>query len=453
MRDPVGDLRDIFLSGIKRADPFQMILDNVKRSGNILQVRDPGYDLTFDLDDYKSIFVIGAGKATANMAAAIEAILKDRITEGVISVKYGHTAPLEVISTIQSGHPIPDENGVRAARLIADMASGADADTLVITLISGGGSALMPAPVKAAGIALSLQDKQETTALLLESGATINEVNCIRKHCSAMKGGRLAELIYPASSLNLILSDVVGDDLDAIASGPTTGDPTSFEDAQAVVEKYGLESRLPAAVAKLLKAGLEGLVQDTPSPGSDVFKAVSNILIGTNYQSLITCAASAEKAGYHPVILSSQIIGEARETGKVLYGIAKDVRRRGLLAKKPVCLIAGGETTVTLRGGGKGGRNQEMALSVLEQMSKSPAEADGVFFLSASTDGNDGPTDAAGAFAYADMLDRAAAGGMSVSAYLADNDSYHFFDALGGLLKTGPTNTNVCDIHIFLIKE
>ncbi len=452
MKNAVTDLKAIFNAGVKRVDPYGMIMDNIKLTGSILQVKDPQYDITFDLDEFERVVVIGTGKATANMAKAVEDILGGRISEGLISVKYGHTAPLDIIEILEAGHPIPDENSVLGARRIAGLAREANEKTLVITLISGGGSALMSSPARIGGVELTLEDKQKTTALLLESGATINEINCIRKHCSGIKGGRLAELIYPARSLNIILSDVVGDRLDAIASGPTSPDSTTFREGAEIISKYDLEDKLPSGVSELFKLGLNGGIDDTPGEGSPLFEPVNNVLIGTNYQSLLACSSAAESLGYQSVILSSQIVGEAKEVAKALYGIAKDVKKHGLLKKLPVCLIAGGETTVTLTGGGKGGRNQEIALSVLSQMEKAPEEGRDICFLSASTDGNDGPTDAAGAFAFTSQLDIAREKGLSINAYLKENDSYHFFTKTGYLLKTGPTNTNVCDIHLFLIR-
>ncbi|MFC1858528.1 glycerate kinase [Thermodesulfobacteriota bacterium] len=449
-------LEEIFLAGVERVDPYRLIINHVSLDDARLKIHTEEYQQNVDLATYQKIYVVGAGKATAKMAKAFEDILGARITAGVISVKYGHTDNLKKIKIVEAGHPIPDDNGIRAAREIAALARQADEKTLVISLISGGGSALTPFPYECETgkkkIALSLKEKQETTKILLECGAIINEINCVRKHLSQIKGGRLAQMLYPATSYNFILSDVIGDNLDTIASGPTTFDNTTFQDTQEIVGKYDIKEKLPLKVQETFKLGLAGKIPETPKSGDVVFKRVHNILVGTNLISLKAARKKAESLGYKTVILSSQIIGEAKEVAKVLCGIAKDIKRYELLAKRPVCLIAGGETTVTLIGRGKGGRNQEIALSFLAEIEKNPADTEGIDFLSASTDGNDGPTDAAGAFASNEILESALKENLSVNEYLKNNDSYHFFDKIGYLLKTGPTNTNVCDIHIILIK-
>jgi hydroxypyruvate reductase len=357
---------------------------------------------------------------------------------------------------IEAGHPVPDEQGVLGAEAVEALARRADEKTLVVNLISGGGSAILPAPFQGSGasgsLALSLEDKRGATRVLLGCGATIQEFNCIRKHISALKGGRLAELLHPARSLNLILSDVVGDRLDTIASGLTVADETTFAQALAIVDKYGIEEKLPAAVMDLLRRGAAGEFPETPKPGDPVFASVSNVLLGTNYTALSAAAAKAGELGYSPVVLSSRVVGEAREVARVLAAIAVDASSKALMTKKPACILCGGETTVTLRGEGLGGRNQELALSFLQEIGAAgPAAVKGLYFLSAATDGNDGPTDAAGAFASADILERARQQQLSIPGCLARNDSYHFYEAVGGLLKTGPTNTNVCDLQICLI--
>jgi hydroxypyruvate reductase len=398
---------------------------------------------------------LGAGKATAKMALAMEEILGEWITEGVIAVKYDHVENLQRVQCIEAGHPIPDENGLRASCRIAALARSADEKTLVITLISGGGSALMPLPIESRQngetLSVSLSEKQEVTAILLACGATINEINCLRKHLSLIKGGRLARMIHPAVSLNLILSDVVGDDLDVIASGPTTHDNSTFSDVNAIVDKYGIGDRLPASVRRVFRLGAQGQIPDTPSSGDPVFERVDNLLIGTNFLSLQAAAQKARELGLEAVILSSQIVGEAREVAKVLCGIAKDAQKQNLFGPRPLCIIAGGETTVTLLGKGKGGRNQEMALAFLAEIEKRPETTRGIYFLSASTDGNDGPTDAAGAFACNELLDSAHQKGLFPNPYIKASDAYHFFEGVNGLLKTGPTNTNVCDIQLILL--
>jgi glycerate 2-kinase len=450
------DLESIFRAGVERVNPKELITAGVRLKGEELRVQSESASLAIDLGEFERILVLGAGKASAAMAAGLEQVLGERIQKGVVVVKYGHTEELKRIRLIESGHPVPDEQGVRGAEAVAALARRADEKTLVVNLISGGGSAILPAPFQGQGrggrLALSLEEKRRATQVLLACGATIQEFNCIRKHISALKGGRLAELLYPARSLNLILSDVVGDRLDTIASGLTVADETTFTQALSIVRKYGIEEQLPAGVMELLHRGEAGEFPETPKPGNPVFAAVSNVLLGTNYTALAAAARKAQQLGYAAVVLSSRVVGEAREVARVLAAMALDVRAMELLAKKPACLLCGGETTVTIRGEGLGGRNQELALSFLQEIGAVNADAvEGITFLSGATDGNDGPTDAAGAFASADILERAREQELSIPAYLARNDSYHFYEAVGGLLKTGPTNTNVCDLQVCLI--
>jgi glycerate 2-kinase len=448
-------LSEIFRAGVKRVDPYDLVTGTVSLEGSSLRVKTEDINQSFDLEKTERLVVIGTGKATARMALAMEHILGSRISDGIIVVKYGHTELLETIRCIEAGHPIPDENGVKGAGEILALAEKITEKTLVFTLISGGGSALMPYPckhrMKNRDINFTLKEKQSVTRRLLECGATINEINCIRKHLSGIKGGNLAKAIYPATSVNLILSDVVGDSLDVIASGPTVPDPTGYDDVMSIIDKYGLADKMPQKMMDLVRLGMGGALPETPKPGDPIFNNSTNVLIGTNYLSLKAAAARADSLGYTSVILSSQIIGEAREVAKVLYGIGKDAKKHNLLGSGNLCIIAGGETTVTIRGKGKGGRNQELALALLAEMESSPAEADGIYFLSASTDGNDGPTDAAGAFASPEVLKLAIRAGCRINDYLKDNNAYVFFDRIGQLLKTGPTNTNVCDLQIMLI--
>jgi glycerate 2-kinase len=451
------DLESIFRAGVERVNPRELIRAGLHLEGERLKLQSESADLTIDLAQFERIVVLGAGKASAAMAAGLEQVLGQRINEGVVVVKYGHTAELKRVRLIESGHPVPDEQGVRGAEAVAELARRADEKTLVVNLISGGGSAILPAPFQGQGregpLALSLEEKQRATQVLLACGATIQEFNCIRKHISALKGGRLAALLYPATSLNLILSDVVGDRLDTIASGLTVADETTFAQALSITDKYGIEEQLPAGVMELLRRGAEGEFPETPKPGDPVFDVVTNVLLGTNFTALSAAAQKAEQLGYAPVVLSSRVVGEAREVAKVLAAIALDVKALGFLTEKPACLLCGGETTVTLRGEGLGGRNQELALAFLLEMAAADAKAvEGITFFSGATDGNDGPTDSAGAFACAYILEQARRRGLSIPGFLARNDSYHFYEAVGGLLKTGPTNTNVCDLQICLIR-
>jgi len=444
-------LEAIFRAALASVDPQQLIASRLQLSGSRLTVSSESTPLTIDLDDYDQLLVLGAGKATAAMARGLENLLGPRIGGGLIVVKYGHTAPLTRIETLEAGHPIPDAASLLGARRLAAMATKADSRTLVINLISGGGSALLALPLQVPGLPLSLADKQATTRLLLGCGATIDELNCVRKHLSALKGGGLARLLAPARSLNLILSDVIGDRLDVIASGLCVPDPTTFGDALAVLDRYRLSNRVPGPVLALLRAGASGQIAETPKPGDPVFDASGNFLLGNNRVALQAAAREATARGFKSTIVSSRACGEARELARHLLAAALDFRDRQRPASGPACLLAGGETTVTLRGDGRGGRNQELALAFLTALAELPDRGAGLYLLSAATDGNDGPTEAAGAFAANELLAAATAAGLAPASYLARNDAYPFFDRLGALLRTGPTNTNVCDLQLILI--
>jgi len=454
--NPVQDLTSIFSAGLTRVDPYAMIKSRVSLEGDTLVVdMEDGRDI-INLAPYKRILLLGLGKASAPMARAFEEILGERLTKGLVVVKYGHTDALSRVEQIESGHPVPDENGVAGARRLAELAACADEATLVITCISGGGSALTPSPLsldtQGGPIALTLTDKQKTTQALLACGADIGEINCLRKHLSGLKGGRLLKLLAPAKSLNFILSDVVGDNLQTIASGATVADTTTYADAVAIVDKYGIRDKLPPSVLKTLELGAKGLIPETVKPGDPVLALSTNILIGTNRTALLAAADKARSLGYHVAALTCVLTGEAREAAKFQAAIAADTRASNLLVAKPACILLGGETTVTLSGHGKGGRNQEMALAFLAEMAKDPLEGQHIHYLAASTDGTDGPTDAAGAFATTELLAKARAKGLSIAKALKENDSYHFFEAIDGLHKTGPTMTNVCDLQIILVR-
>ena len=441
------ELTEIFTAAVKRVDPESMILNQCSLENGVLRITLPEGSFEYRLPDYERIIVIGAGKATARMAKAIEKLLGDYLTEGIIAVKYGHTEELQKIRIIESGHPVPDENSVRAAEDIIALAKTADEKTLVINLISGGGSALLCMPYRSDDWQCSLEDKQAATRLLLECGAEIAEINTIRKHLSGIKGGRLAEAIYPAVSLNLILSDVIGDRLDSIASGLTVPDNSTFSDAVNIIEKYKIKKKLPTSAARIIMFGESGEISETPKPGSRIFEKSGNVLIGTNLAALKSAEEAAKKLGYNTVVLTSQVTGEASEAAKFYLGIARDIKRDLGMLPRPACIIAGGETTVTIKGGGLGGRNQEMALAFLNELRDTPQ----IYFLSGGTDGNDGPTDAAGAFAAAELFTAGSNAGLKIQSYLDNNDSYNYFKQAGGLLITGPTNTNVCDVQIILV--
>lgn len=417
--------RSIFEAALKAADPAQAVLRNFPRECR--------------LDAFEHVYVIGAGKAGAAMAQAIEQIAGSRVTCGLINVKYGHTAPLQRIELNECGHPVPDENGLRGAQRIAAIASAAGERDLVICLISGGASALLPAPAAP----VTLEDKQRLTELLLASGANIHEMNCLRKHLSTLKGGQLARLAHPARVLTLILSDVIGDDLDTIGSGPTVPDPSTFAQAGQILTKYGLWDRAPHTVAERILAA----AQETPKPGDPVFERVHNAVVGSNRLAVDAAAERARELGYRTLVLSTFIQGETRDVARVHAAIAREMLASGQPVQPPACVISGGETTVTIQGSGLGGRNQEFALAAAIDLDG----LTGVTVLSGGTDGTDGPTDAAGALADDTTLGRARASGLEANACLADNDSYHFFEAIGDLLKTGPTGTNVMDVRLVLV--
>ena len=377
------------------------------------------------------------------MAKALEEILADRLTEGLILVKRGHATPLQIARVIEAGHPIPDQSGLEGAAEIIRQLNAASEHDLIVCVFSGGASALLPAPAP-----LDLSQKQLTTRLLLECGAEIGEINSIRKHLSRSKGGGLARAAYPATLISLILSDVVGDRLDVIASGPTVPDDNRFADGLAVVDRYELAARLPGPVWQYLKDGAAGLHPETPKPGDPIFAKVQNVVVGNNLMALLAARDQAAALGFRALVLTDALQGEARQVGRMLAALGKTVSFSGHPLAPPVCFLAGGETTVTLEGRGKGGRNQELALAAALALQGSSR----ISLLSAGTDGTDGPTDAAGAFADGATCRRARARGLDPGDFLSRHDSYHFFKPLGDLLITGPTRTNVMDIICLLIE-
>lgn len=434
------DALAIFKAALKAADPAEAIRRNVALSGSILSVGRKRYDM----DRYRRVIVLGAGKASARMAETLEMLLGRRISLGLINTKYGHGARVKRIELHECGHPVPDAAGVEGSRRMADLAAGATCEDLVIVLISGGASALLPMPAEP----ITLEEKQETTRLLLACGAAIQEINAVRKHVSAIKGGQLARLAAPATVVALMLSDVIGDPLDVIGSGPTAPDESTFQSAWKVIEKYELQCRIPGVVRHRLEAGLMGEIEETPKAGDACFRRVQNVIVGSNRLAVDAAARSARERGYRPVVLSTLIEGETRDVAGMHAAILKEAIASGRPARPPVCLISGGETTVTLRGDGLGGRNQEFALACALALDG----ITGAVALSGGTDGSDGPTDAAGAIADGRTLRRAHEAGLDAAALLARNDSYHFFDALGDLIRTGPTGTNVMDVRLLLTR-
>jgi hydroxypyruvate reductase len=432
-------VRAIFDAGVAAADPGRCLHQALAVTGDELRCG----SLRFPLDTISSLRLVGAGKATAAMAAAAEAILGDRIDCGAINTKYGHALPLRRVKTFAAGHPVPDEAGVAGARRQLELLANLEPDALVLGLFSGGGSALLPAPAEG----LTLAEKQETTRLLLACGATIDEINALRKHLSAIKGGLLARAAAPARVVALMLSDVIGDPLDTIASGPTHPDATTFGDCLALVDRYDLRDQLPPSVRQHLEAGVRGERPETPKPKDPCFARAESLVIGNSRLAIDAAANQASTLGYEVCVLTSRLQGEARHAATALVSIAQETAETNRPIARPACLIAGGETTVTLRGDGKGGRNQELALAAALQLDGWPA----ITLLSGGTDGTDGPTDAAGALADGQTLSRARAQGLDARAFLDRHDSYPFFAALDDLVITGPTGTNVMDLQIVLI--
>jgi hydroxypyruvate reductase len=424
------DALSIFRSGLNAVDPEEAVRRHLR-----LEQLAP--------DEFERILVVGAGKAVAPMAKALEDILGDRIAAGVLVVKDGHGLALKKVRVLEASHPVPDDRGVSGTAEILGLLAQATARDLVVCLISGGGSALLISPANG----LSLQDKQETTKQLLACGATIHEINTVRKHLSRAKGGQLARAAHPAAVVSLILSDVVGDDLDVIASGPTVPDRSTFSDTMEILRRYDVWDRIPSAVRERVSQGAAGRADETPKPGDPVFERCAQILVGTNLRALDAAAQAAEQMGYRSIILSSKIEGEAREVAKAFAAIGKEIRSSGHPLKPPACVLIGGETTVTLQGRGRGGRNQEFVLAgalALEGLSD-------LVLLAGGTDGTDGPTDAAGAIADGNTIGRAKALGMAPHAFLKRSDSYAFFKPLNDLIVTGPTRTNVMDMYMLLV--
>jgi hydroxypyruvate reductase len=380
--------------------------------------------------------VVGAGKAAATMAKAVEAHWPGELS-GLVVTRYGHHARCERIEVVEAAHPVPDLAGREAAERILKMVQGLTVDDLVLCLISGGGSALLALPAPG----LTLQDKQAINRALLKSGANITEMNCVRKHLSAIKGGRLAAACHPARVVTLTISDVPGDDPAVIASGPTVPDRTTFADARAILEKYQI--REPLSVIEHLRAARD----ETPKPGDARLAGIETHLIAAPQESLEAAAEVARAAGFTPLILGDALEGESREVALVHAGIARQVVRHGQPVEAPCVLLSGGETTVTVRGKGRGGRNAEFLLALAVALDGQP----GVYALAGDTDGVDGTEDNAGAILTPDTLARAAAVGVDAKARLADNDGYTFFSALGDLVKTGPTLTNVNDFRAILV--
>lgn len=433
-----SDATKIISQAIAAVNPYECVQRSVKRNGDHLYIGSQHYDIS----SYRNIYVIAFGKASIPMSSALEDILGDRLTDGYAVTKYGFASLLKKIKVMEAGHPIPDDNGVAAAKKIRDFLEKTGPQDLIFFLISGGGSALMTLPRKGVNLAdfINLTDK------LLRAGATIDEINTVRKHLSAVKGGGLAKIAYPSASVSLILSDVVGDSLDVISSGPTVPDRSTFEDLQKIVLKYGLQ--LSPAVQGLLEDGLEGVIEDTPKSEGPIFEKCYNFLVGNNFLALQEAERTAKELGYNTLVLTSSLTGEAKEVAKVIAGIAKEERSHAVPLPLPACILLGGETTVSIKGKGQGGRCQELALSFALEVEG----LNNILLLAAATDGNDGINDAAGAFADGYTVDKGHNVHMDARLLLQDNNSHHFFKEIGDLFVTGPTGTNVMDVYILLVK-
>ena len=430
--------RHIWEAALNAANPATCIKKSVQLNDGVLSVGGK------EIHIRGRLIVIGAGKPSARMAQVIEELLGSHISSGLVVTKYGHSLPLQRIKLVEAGHPIPDAAGVRAVRETRELLKKLTKDDIVLCLISGGGSALWPAPAEG----ITLEELQEVDYLLPRAGATIQELNVVRKHLSDLKGGQLARWAAPAHVISLIMSDVIGDPLDFIASGPTAPDTTSFADALAIIQKYGIQ--LPEAISDRLQQGVQGKIPETPKPGDPVFKNVENHIIANNRLLIDASSNKARELGFNPLILGTEVEGEAKDIGRFFAAIAREIARSGNPIKAPACVLAAGETTVTVRGNGVGGRNQEMALAWAIAMG-SRASSMQSCFASVATDGTDGPTAAAGGMVDPFTCSRAIELGLIPSKFLRANDSSNFLKATGDLIITGPTQTNLMDLQILLV--
>jgi glycerate 2-kinase len=416
----------VFRAALAAADPEQAVTRHLRRDGPHLRVGARRYYLP----GFDRIQIVGAGKASARMARAVDRIVGARVSGGLVNVPDGESAKLHRVRLNACGHPVPDQRGMEGALEIMEIARRAGPRDLLIGVISGGASAMLPMPAPP----LTLTGKQEITRALLSAGANIHELNAVRKHLSAIKGGQLASAAHPATVVTLILSDVIGDDPDVIGSGPTVADRGTISDALGVLKKYKVHAQ-------------KEWLHETPKPGDAVFARVQNLIVGSNRLAIDAASKTARELGYHPLILSSSIEGETRDVALVHAAIAKEIAERNRPVRRPACVLSGGETTVTVRGAGLGGRNQEFVLAAAMAIEG----LGGVGVFSAGTDGVDGPTPAAGAFADGRLVDRARGQGIDAQAFLNNNDSYHFFERMDGLVRTGPTGTNVMDIRLMFV--
>ena len=436
------DAEVICSAALRSVSPEVSIRRVLRRRGAALCIA----DLSFDLSKCRHVWALGAGKAAAPMGQAVERIIGKYLSGGFLVTKDGHGLPLERLELVEAGHPLPDARGLAAgASLTAFAEKHIGRNDLVLCLLSGGGSALLVSP--ASGV--SLEDKLACTRLLLNAGASIHEFNTIRKHLSCLKGGGLARLLAPARVVSLILSDVVGDPLDTIASGPLVADTSTFGDGLEIFRKYGLEDRIPIAVRKRFEEGSEGRIPETPKPGDPIFRRCHNLIVANNVEACSAAALRARRLGYHTMVLTTRLEGDTAEAAAFHLSIIEEIVAQKRPLRRPACIVSGGETTVRVTGGGAGGRNQEFALVCARRLARLPAPC---VVASLGTDGTDGPTDAAGALVDNSTVARSLKYGSNfLEASLRNNDSYSFFKRLGDLIVTGPTRTNVMDVHLVLI--
>jgi len=440
LRSPLGkDIRRIISATINDVDAGEAIKKHVNYDSDHLIID----KINYDLSKFNRIFIIGAGKACVPMANTINEILRDQITSGLLITKDGYRNSVKYhidtqLKIIEASHPIPDQRNLDAALNLIALTDDLNPDDLVIFILSGGGSSLLMYPSPG----ISLQDIQTTTAILLSCGAPIHEINTIRKHVDVFKGGGLVKFLTPATVISLIVSDVVGDNLEVIASGPTVADPTTFGDAWAILNKYQILDQIPPRITSKLSAGIQGEIQETIKPGDPIFSRVTNVIVGNNTYAVNSAFDIAKTLGFDTKVLTTSLQGEASQIGKILSEEAKILLSPSSSVTKPTCLIAGGETTVTIKGTGKGGRNQELALGAVQSLSGSEQ----LILTSLATDGVDGPTEAAGAVATNETYSRGLSIGLDPHDYLSRNDSFNYFEPLGDLIKTGPTLTNVNDL-------
>jgi len=436
------DAARIWRAALRAVDPEPAIHKIMKRKGSLLEIGGS----RFTLDRIRKIWVLGAGKAVAPMGRAVEAILGQSLAGGILVTKYGHNLPLKKLTVMEAGHPLPDQNGLdAAARILSLVENQIEPGDLVLCLLSGGASSLLVSPADG----ISLEDKSECTRLLLNGGADIYELNAIRKHLSRLKGGGLARQLFPTRVVALVLSDVVGDDLSTIASGPLAPDTSTFGDCLEILKRYLVADQVPAAVRQRFELGAAGSIKDTPKPQDPIFQNVESHFVGNSAQACSAAAQEAKKLGYRTMILTSRLEGDNAEAARFHMSIAGEIASQNRPLRRPACIISGGETTVKVTGSGKGGRNQEFALQCVKLLARLAAPC---VVASLGTDGTDGPTDAAGAFADNTTLTRSKKyGSQFLSESLNNNDSYHFFKRLDDLIVTGPTRTNVMDLHLVLL--